>query len=192
VEQTPSQITAFLRQWSAGDKEALNQLLPLVYTDLRRLAKLYLHSKNATIQPTALVSAVYLRLMGTSIIQWENRAHFFAVVAQLMRRLYVDRHRAHIAAKRGGEQVQVTFDPALASEAMGNVDLLDLDQALHELEAVNPRGARIIDLRFFAGLSLEEVADVTETSVATVKRDWTASRAWLKARLNPGAQGAST
>ena len=192
MEQTPSQITSLLTRWSAGDKKALNQLLPLVYTELRRLAQLYLHSKNATIQPTALVNEVYLRLVGTSTIQWENRAHFFAVVGQLMRRLQVDQYRAHTAAKRGGEQVQVTLDPALAAEAMGDVNLLDLDQALNELEMVHSRGAKVIELRYFAGLSLEEVADVTETSVATVKRDWTTCRAWLKARLNPSAQGAST
>ncbi len=189
MEQSSPQITALLTQWSAGDNRALNQLLPLVYAELRRLARLYLHSKAATIQPTALVSEVYLRLMGTSTIQWQNRAHFFAVVGQLMRRIQVDQYRAQLAGKRGGDQVQVTLDPALAAKDLGDVDLLDLDQALTELEKVNARGARLIDLRFFAGLSLEEAADVTETSLATLKRDWILCRAWLKARLAPGEEG---
>lgn len=190
MEQTSPQITCLLNQWSAGDKEALDELVPIVYTELRRLAKLY-SLKDATVQPTALVNEVYLRLIGTCPIHWENRAHFFAVAAQIMRRLLVDRHRARIAAKRGGEQAPETLDSGVAVKEMGDVDLLDLDLALTELERMNPRGAQVIDLRFFAGLSLEEVADVTERSLATVKRDWTASRAWLRARLDTTAQGAS-
>lgn len=190
MDQTSPQITRLLDQWSAGDKDALDKLVPLVYADLRRLAKLY-SFKDATVQPTALVNEVYLRLIGTSPIHWENRAHFFAVAAQIMRRLLVDRHRARLAAKRGGEQTPETLDSDVAAEAIGSVDLLDLDVALNELERMNPRGARVIDLRFFAGLSLEEVAEVTDTSLATVKRDWTASRAWLKARLDTTVQGAS-
>ncbi len=191
MEESPSQITSLLTRWSAGDPDALNRLVPLVYAELKRLAKLHLHSKMSTVQPTALVSEVYLRLMGTSKIELQNRAHFFAVVGQLIRRIQVDHYRAHVAQKRGGDQLQVTLNPAVTGQELGNANLLDLDQALQELEKLNPRGAQLIDLRFFAGLSLEEAADVMETSSATLKRDWIVCRAWLKARLGPQAEGTS-
>jgi RNA polymerase sigma factor (TIGR02999 family) len=183
MQQTSPEIASLLKEWSAGDQEAFNQLLPIVYTELKRLARLYLRSSSATIQPTALVHEVYLRLLETSVISWQDRAHFFAVVGQLMRHILVDQHRANIAGKRGGRQVQVTLDPSVAAGEMHDVDLLDLDQALTELAELNPRGARLIELRFFVGLSLEETAEVLGVSLATLKRDWTVCRAWIKMRL---------
>ena len=191
MEQGHSEITLLLAQWSAGDKEALDQLLPIVYADLRRLAAVYLHSRDATIQPTALVNEVYVRLTAVSTVQWQNRNHFFSVVGKLIRRIQVDRYRANVADKRGGHQLRVTLDSAVAAGEMNCVNLLDLDRALNELEKLNPRGAQLIDLRFFLGLSLEETAEVMETSPATLKRDWVTCRHWIKARLNRVAQGAS-
>jgi RNA polymerase sigma factor (TIGR02999 family) len=185
MEQAPSPITSLVRDWSTGNREAFDQLLPAVYSELRRLAHWHLRSLHGqTLQPTALVHEVYLRLVGGASLSWQDRAHFFAVAAQLMRCILVDRFRAASAEKRGGGSVPITLPESVAIEGMGDPDLIDLDVALNELAELDPQQARIVELRFFVGLSLEETAEVLGVSPATVKRDWAAARAWIQVRLS--------
>jgi RNA polymerase sigma-70 factor (ECF subfamily) len=174
-------VTALLHAWSEGDLEAREQLMPLVYDELRRRAAACMRRERQAhvLQPTALVHEAYLRLVDQRHVTWRNRAQFLAVAAEIMRRILVDWARARRTAKRSGQWSRVTLDPAVATERPADVDLLDLDTALSELAAFDARKSRIAELRFFAGLSLEEVAHMLQLSPTTVERDWQAARAWL-------------
>lgn len=177
----PSAVTQLLNDWRRGDKAALENLMPLIYQELRQIAARYLRRERAnhTLQTTALVHEAYLRLMDQQEVHWQNRAHFFAIAAQMMRRILVNYARDHQTLKRGGHCHRVTLDEALAVEWHKDLDLVALDDALNLLAATDERKSRLIELRFFTGLSIEEAAEILEISVATAKRDWTLARAWL-------------
>ena len=177
-------ITQLLNAWRDGDATALDQLVPLIYHELRRQARRYLRHEGVghTLQPTALVHEVYLRLVQQEGARWENRAQFFGVAAELMRRILVDHARARLAAKRGAGEIAVPLDPEIPV-ANEEVDLVSLDDALTQLAKLDPQQARVVELRYFTGLTVEEAADVLGISPATVKRDWVTARAWLRRRL---------
>ena len=188
MKSTPSQdVTGLLRAWSRGDREAAEKLVPLVYDALRRRAAWHLgrERRDHTLRPTALVHEVYLRLVGQREAAWENRAQFFAVAAQVMRRVLVEHARGRGARKRGGSRCRVALDETMLAAEPRDVDLLALEEALGELQALDPAKARIVELRFFAGLSLEETADVLGVSPATVTRGWRMAKAWLYRRIGP-------
>jgi len=174
-------ITQLLMAWNQGDQTALDQLIPLVYAELRRLAERYMarESPGHTLQTTALVNEAYLRLIDQRQVRWQNRAHFFGVSAQLMRRILVDLARARHYLKRGGEARQVELDEALVISPERDADLVALDDALQALAAFDPRKAQVVELRFFGGLSVAETAEVLQISTDTVTRDWQAAKAWL-------------
>jgi len=179
-------VTRLLVEWSDGRADALDALMPLVYDELRRLARAYLGRERAghTLQPTALVNEAYLRLVDQRSMRWQNRAHFFGIAAQLMRRLLVDHARAANAEKRGGGMPRLELDAAENAVAPeSGVDLEDLDRALDRLARIDPRQSRIVELRYFAGATNEETAEALGIAVATVKRDWTLARAWLRHEL---------
>ncbi len=167
------------------DRQSIETLLPVVYQELRRLAAGYLRGERAggTLQPTALVHEVYLRLAKDKPARWQNRAHFCAIAAHSMRQILIDRARARHARKRGGEQQRVTLDEGLVAGRERSVDLLALDEALDRLAAIDPSQARLVELRFFGGLTIEETADAMQMSPATVKRHWTIASAWLARAL---------
>jgi RNA polymerase sigma factor (TIGR02999 family) len=177
-------VTALLRDWSGGDPRALERLMPLVYGELRKLAASYLRRERSdhTLQPTALVHEAYLRLVDQRGVDWHNRAHFFGIAARMMRRILVDHARRRQAAKRDGAAYRISGSGDLV-EAGHDPDLLALNSALDGLEALDPRQARIIELRFFGGLTVEETAEVVGISTATVKREWQTARAWLAREL---------
>jgi len=186
-----------LERWSRGDRVAFEELVPLVYGELRKLAASHLRREGAetTLQPTALVHEVYLQLAMQRRVQFNDRAHFFGAAAQIIRRILVDRARGKHALKRGGDRPQVALDGAAGLEdALGlaipkDVDLLDLDSALATLEQFDPQKARVVELRYFAGLSVPEAAEVLGVSATTVKRQWSIARAWLYERLHgPAAE----
>ena len=190
----PGEVTTLLRRWNDGDRAALDAVLPLVYADLRRVARRSLASERGdhTLQPTALVHEVFLRLVEARTVAWQDRVHFFATAAGMLRRLLVDHARRRRAAKRGGGAVASTDSIELAGRGGVNVEeVLDLNDALDRLTAIDPNRGRVVELRYFAGLTLEETAQALDTSLATVKRDWTAARAWLYRELRdrPGRQG---
>jgi RNA polymerase sigma factor (TIGR02999 family) len=170
-----------LLDWNGGNRAALDALLPFVYTELRRLARGYMLSEKRghTLQPTALVHEAYLRLIDQNRINWQNRAQFFGVAAQIIRRILVDHARARHRIKRGGADLKVTWTENVATPEPGGFDLEMLDDALKTLSNLDPQQGRIVELRFFGGLSIEETATVLEVSPATVKRDWAMARAWL-------------
>lgn len=188
---SPEAVTAVLQAWSQGDAAARDRLIPLVYDDLRRLAARQLRRERPshTLQPTALVHEAYLRLLGQKDVVWENRAQFFGIASQMMRRILVDHARGRQAAKREGARLRVTLDEAAAVAGERDVDLVLLDQALDELSALDPRQGRIVELRFFGGLSIEETAEALGISPATVKREWPVAKAWLHRRMQAGASG---
>jgi RNA polymerase sigma factor (TIGR02999 family) len=179
----PGEVTLLLRAWSVGDEEARDRLMPFVYQELRRRAASYLRRepRNPTLQPTELVHETYLRLSEQSP-GWRNRDQFYAVACQVMRRILVDRARARNSAKRGGK-LRVTLRDDLAARPAPAVDLLALDEALEELAALDPRQQRLVELRFFTGLSLPEAAGVLGISLATANRDWAMAKAWLYRRM---------
>ena len=179
--RSPKEITQLLIDWRNGDKAAVDQLMPLVYDELRRLASNFFRRErvNHTLQPTALVHEAYLHLMGQSEVGWQNRAHFFGAAAQLMRHILIDHARTHNAAKRGGGDIRVSLKEELAATEQREVDLIALDAALDELAALDEQQGRIVEMRFFGGLSIEETAEVLAISPATVKREWSAAKAWL-------------
>jgi RNA polymerase sigma factor (TIGR02999 family) len=182
----PEGVTQLLIDWSKGDQAALDKLMPLVYSELRRLASNYLRRERAnhTLQPTALVNEAYLRLVDQRNAKWQNRAQFFGISAQLMRRILVDHARQHQAAKRGGsDQKRLSITSAEALMKQPELDLLALNEALDELAQMDPQQGRIVELKFFAGLSIEETAEVLGISHATVERDWKMARAWLRRQL---------
>ena len=174
-------VTALLRAWSAGDASARDRLVPLVYGELRRRAAAHLRRERPghTLQPTALVHEAYLRLIDQDRAVWEDRAQFFRVASQMMRRILIDRARAHLMQKRSGRWARVTLGEAVALASGGEVDLLDLDRALERLAAFDPRMSEIAELRFFGGLTVAETSTLLGVSRATVERDWEAARAWL-------------
>lgn len=180
-------ITELLIAWSDGDRAALDRLAPIVYDDLRRLAAGYMQREPAghALQPTALVHEAYLRLIDQQQVQWRNRAHFFGVAAQMMRRILVDHARKRLADKRGGGVTIVSLDEESPAGQSHSVDVLALDQALDQLTAVDPRLCRVVELKYFAGLNIDETASALDVSTATVERDWTVAKAWLYQRLSP-------
>jgi RNA polymerase sigma factor (TIGR02999 family) len=178
----PEGVTQLLVDWQNGSQKALDRLIPLVYEELRTIAGRYLsrESPSHTLQSTALVHEAYFRLIGQRRVQWQNRAHFFGIAAQMMRRILVDHARHQQRDKRGGPAPKLSLDEAIAvAEPEADVDLLALDQALTALAEIDPRSARIIELRFFSALTIDETAEVLDISPGTVKRDWSAARAWL-------------
>lgn len=181
-------VTQLLSRWGAGDRSALEHLLPVVYDELRRLARSHLRvrSEHVTLQPTVLVHEVYLKLLAQRHVHLENRAHFYGAAAQIMRRLIVDHARERSARKRGGAATIAPLDEAMGVEAPQDVDVMALHEALDAFEAVDPAKARLVELRYFAGLSIQQVADVTGRSATSVKRDWAIARAWLFDRLGRG------
>jgi RNA polymerase sigma factor (TIGR02999 family) len=179
-----------LSRWREGDTAARDQLIPLVYDELRRVAKRCLAGQRTdhTLQPTALVHEAYLRLVKRDTGEWQNRAHFFAMAAKAMRQILVDHARRRAAAKRGGDAVTVVFDEAAASPKKATLDLIALDDALKRLAVLDPRQCEIVELRFFGGLSVDETAEVVDISPATIKREWATARLWLHRTMSVGAE----
>lgn len=183
----PEGVTQLLKDWNKGDQSALDKLMPLVYAELRRLANNYLRRErvNHTLQPTALVNEAYMRLVDQRNARWQNRAQFFGVAAQLMRRILVDHARLHQAQKRGGsDQQRLSLTNVEHATDKPDIDLLALHEALNELSEVDPQQSRIVELKFFGGLSIEETAEVLGIGHATVERDWKMARAWLRTKLS--------
>lgn len=184
--KSPEGVTQLLKDWNEGDEAALDKLMPLVYAELRRLARNYLRRERAdhTLQPTALVNEAYLRLVDQKNARWQNRAQFFGVAAQLMRRILVDHARLHQAEKRGGAgQHRLSLGNVDRVMDTPEVDLLALHESLNELAKLDPQQSQIVELKFFGGLSIEETAEVLGIGHATVERDWKMARAWLRSRL---------
>jgi len=178
-------LTGLLIEWAEGDKDALDQLTPMVYDEIRRIAHRYVQRERngQTLQTTALVNEAYLRLAGSQRIEWQNRAHFFAVTAQVMRHILIDHARRRQYLKHGGDVQRVSLEAVTKEAALMSppraAELLALDEALNELAKLDPRKSRVVELRYFGGLSIEETADVLEVSAMTVRRDWRAAKAWL-------------
>ena len=179
--QPQTQVTRLLQKWQEGNPEALESLMPLVYNELKRLAGSYLRRERPdhTLQSAALVNEAYLRLVDQTQTRWQNKAHFYGIAAQMMRRILADHARGHNAAKRGAGMPELELNEAMAQAQSRSVDVLDLEEALQKLEKMDPQQGRIVELRFFSGLSIEDTANVLGISPATVKRDWAAARAWL-------------
>jgi len=180
------EITQLLVAWNNGDQAALERLTPLVHGELHRLAKRYMagERKGHILQTTALVNEAYLRLIDWRTVEWQNRAHFFGLAAQIMRRILVDFARAHQSEKRGGDEIRVSLSEAANVPSERSPDLVALDDALRSLEKLDRRQARVVELRFFAGLSMEETAEALKVSLSTVRRDWGLAEAWLFRELN--------
>ncbi|MCG3163844.1 MAG: hypothetical protein JMDDDDMK_05296 [Acidobacteria bacterium] len=180
------EVTQLLLAWSNGDRAALDQLMPIVYSELRRLAHRQLGAErpNHTLQTTALVNEAYLRLVDQNSLQWQDRAHFFAVAARMMRHILVDYARARHNAKRGGRAVKVALDEAAEVSVERAAEMVALDEALTALAEFDPRKSRIAELRFFGGLTVEEAAEALKVSPGTVMRDWTLAKAWLKREIS--------
>ncbi len=183
---TSGNVTQLLVDWRNGNDDALNQLMPLVYDELRGLAKRYMSRERSThtLQTNALVNEAYLRLINQQDVDWQNRAHFFAIAAQVMRNLLVDHARSKQYAKRGGGAQQITLDEGLAVASEQSVDVLALHEALERLAEVDERKSRIVELRYFGGLSAEETAEVLGVSEITIKREWLKAKAWLFRELS--------
>jgi len=182
METSTGEVTRLLQDWSIGNREALDRLLPLVYDELRRLAHSYLTRERPdhTLQTTALVHEAYLKLIDQRSVNWQNRAQFFAISAQAMRRILLDNARRHTAAKRGSGGQKVSLDEvATLSRDTANESLIALDEALQKLATIDADQSRIVELRYFGGLTIEETAEVLKTSPSSVQREWTIARAWL-------------
>jgi RNA polymerase sigma factor (TIGR02999 family) len=181
-----SRVTGLLRAWSDGDESALEQLLPLVETELRRLARIYMakERRGHTLQATALINEMFVRLVDAKGLRWQDRAHFLGISARLMRRVLVDHARRRGYQKRGGGAQRVTLTDALAIAPESSLPLIDLDRALEALATVDARKARVVELRFFGGLSVDETADVLHVSTDTIKRDWRMAKLWLLRELD--------
>jgi RNA polymerase sigma factor (TIGR02999 family) len=182
---TPAQITQLLQRWSVGRQDALDQLLPVIYSELRRLAASYLRRerRDHTLQPSALVHEAFLKLVDQHDVRWQNRAHFFGIAAQMMRRILVDHARAHGAHKRGAGERPLSLEEASIAAPVVDVDVVALDEALTRLATVDPQQSRVVELRFFGGLSIQETAEVLHISPATIGREWKVAKAWLYAEL---------
>jgi len=174
-------VTRLLLEWGDGNQQALEALVPLIYKELRNLAHNFLYRERLghTLQTTALVHEAYLKLIDQNDARWQNRAHFFAIAAQAMRRILIDSARKHAAAKRGGPQEELSLDEVADIALEPDSNLLKLDEALNQLAKIDPRQSRIVELRYFGGLTIEETAEVISVSPATVKREWMMARAWL-------------
>jgi len=183
-------LTGLLIEWGQGNKGALDRLTPLVYDEIRRIAHRYVQREREgqTLQTTALVNEAYLRLAGSADIAWQNRSHFYAVTAQVMRRILIDHARRRQYIKHGGDAQRVSFDAAISEAGLMSqpraAELLALDEALDELAKLDPRKSRVVELRYFGGLSLEETAKTLDISLMTVRRDWRAAKAWLYQAVN--------
>jgi len=177
----PHEVTQLLIDWSSGNQAALERLIPMVDRELHRLAHHYVRRENAghTLQTTDLVNEAYLKLIDQKSVRWKNRAHFFALSAQLMRRILVDHARSRQYAKRGGGAQRIAFDEALVVSPERGADLVALDEALSKLTAIDPRKGKVVELRFFGGLSVEETAEALQISAVTVMREWSMAKAWL-------------
>jgi len=184
-ESPEGEITSLLIRWQGGDAKALESLIPLVYQDLRRVAKRYLAQERPghTLQSTALVNEVYLRLVPAQRTEWRNRTHFFALAARIMRQILVDYARSRLSEKRGGDPIHLSLEAAEEVPLPSTIDVLALDDALNRLEQMDEQQCRVVELKFFAGLSNSDAATALNTSVSTVKRDWTTARAWLLREL---------
>jgi len=185
---SPSNVTQMLHDWSDGDREAFDKLVPIVYEELRRQAVRYLRRERPghTLQTTALIHEAYIRLIDQTNVRWQNRAHFFGIAAQLMRRILVDHARSRQAAKRGGSDIKVPLEEAIIASEGREVDLVALDEALERLAAIDPQQSRVVELKFFSGLSVEETAEVLGISPRTVKRDWNVAKGWLRREISEG------
>ena len=190
IPESHANPTALLLAWNRGEADALDALLPVVYEELRRLAAQYLKRERIghTLQATALVNEAYLRLIEVRKVRWQNRAHFFAMAARLMRRILVDAARARAYQKRGGGAPIVTLEEALVVSNEPGRDLVALDEALTALAALDPRKSQVVEMRFFGGLSLDETAEALHVSRDTVKRDWKMAKLWLLRELRGGAR----
>src|SRR5947199_3811223 len=186
MTQDSHEVTQLLIQWSNGDKAALDRLMPLIYEELRQLARHYMNRERAghTLQTTALVNEAYLRLINRKQVHWQNRAHFFAIAAHLMRSILVDHARSHAYAKRGGGARKIALDEAVIISEERAAEVVALDEALGQLAEIDPRQSRIVEMRFFAGLTIEETAEVLSLSPATIKREWSTAKAWLFHEMN--------
>lgn len=190
MEAIPGQITGLLRRWSGGEAQVLEQLLPIVYNELQRLAHYHLRRERDehTLQTTALVHEVYLRLCSQQDVQCENRVHFFAIAARMMRRILVDYSRRHGADKRGGDAVRIPLEEALVVPMQERLDLIELDGALDQLAEFDARKCQVVEMRFFAGMHAREIAAVLGTTEATVRRDWIIAKGWLYRYLEGNAR----
>ena len=186
----PSDVTRLLQEWRDGNRDSLDALLPLVYKELRRLAHAHLRHERPdhTLQSAALVNEAYLRLVGLDTPQWESRTHFFAIAARLMRQVLVDYARRHQADKRGGGAYKVSLEAANDISCREDVDVVALDDALEALARIDARQSRVVELRFFCGLSLQEISLALDIAPATVQRDWTAARAWLYREMSKNSR----
>jgi RNA polymerase sigma factor (TIGR02999 family) len=185
MAECPSEVSSLLRQWRSGDTRALEELVPIIYDELRHLAHYHLRRERGghTLQTTALVHEVYLRLYRQDHPQWEDRAHFFAVAARMMRRILVDYSRRHRSEKRGGTPDRGALEDALTIPVPQQVDLIELDGALEQLATLDARKCQVVEMRFFTGLKAKEIAAVLNTTEATVRRDWIIAKAWLYRHL---------
>jgi RNA polymerase sigma factor (TIGR02999 family) len=192
VDQTSHDVTQLLHDWSGGDKNAAEQLMPLVYDELRRLARSYLRRERPdhTLQPTALGNEAYLKLVDQRRVNWQNRHHFFGIAAQMMRRVLIDHARAHATEKRGGSRHKVSLDEAdIPTTGERAAELIALDTALSQLSEVFPRKGKVVELRFFGGFSVEETAEVLNISDKTVMREWESAKLWLYRELESEGEG---
>jgi RNA polymerase sigma factor (TIGR02999 family) len=187
-EPSSHEVTSLLQAWCAGQEGALDRLMPLVYEELHSAAQRYMRQENSanTLQATALIHEVYLRLVDVAGISWQNRSHFFAVCAKMMRRILVDLARSRSAKKRGAGSPEEPFDEAIFLPDTPSYDLLALDEALNRLNEIDNRKSQVVELRFFGGMSVEESAEVLKVSAETVKRDWRLAKVWLMRELTPG------
>jgi RNA polymerase sigma-70 factor (ECF subfamily) len=186
MERSSTDVTLLLKRYSNGDQNALAELIPQIYDELRRLASSYLRAERLdhTLQTTALVHEAYLRLVDQKQVEWNNRNHFFGVAAQMMRRILVDHARKHVSLKRGGSFARISLEQAAVFSRERPRELIVVDELLKRLASLDPQGCRIVELRFFAGLSLEETAEVTGLSTAKVRREWSATKAWLRREMS--------
>ena len=182
MTESPNEVTQLLVAWGNGDQAALDQLMPLVYSELHRLAHRHIKKERPghTLQTSALLNEAFLRLVDQRDVQWQGRAHFFSIAAQMMRRILVDYARSRRFAKRGGDAQQISFDEELVVSRQLSADVLQLHDALNELATIDERKSKLVELKFFGGLSIEETAEVLGVSPGTVMRDWTLAKAWLR------------
>jgi RNA polymerase sigma factor (TIGR02999 family) len=188
MKSSPHDVTQMLRAWGRGDEQVLDELIPVVYGELRRQAARYMRRERRghAMQTTELVHEAYLRLMDQRGLSWQNRAHFFGIAAQLMRRILVDHARMRGAAKRGRGEVTVALEEGMAVSPARDIDVLALDEALDRLTALDPQQVRVVELRYFGGLNVDETAEVLGVSPRTVKRDWRVAKAWLRQEIGQG------
>ena len=186
MDRTSAEVTRLLKDWTNGQEQALDRLVPQIHSELRKLAASYLRKERPdhTLQPTALVNEAFLKLIDQRAVKWQNRAHFFGIAAQAMRRILVDHARAHAADKRGGGVRKLPLDDALMISGKTDIDLLALDEALTRLAVIDPQQSRVVELRFFGGLTMDETAEVMRISLATVGREWRMAKAWLFAEIS--------